>query len=177
MTVEKVLTNLNRYDSKSTGMVENASQEVEGQVRTLKQHTEERIGKTAPDHPIIHRMVEYAAEVIDRFRVINKKVTLQEAIRGNTHIEEDGRIWRECVVALGNLGKRSNAKVGARIRTGHVVGSISLAKDRRSHHRRIHRDRPRQDVQVAGDRGCLEVDKLVIRVDYSLDRSEAEQTS
>ena len=41
-----VLTNSKRYDSKSNGKVEKAIQGVEGQVRTLKLHTEERIRKT-----------------------------------------------------------------------------------------------------------------------------------
>ena len=49
----------------------------------MKIHTEDRIGKTiSPDHPVIHWMVEYAAEVINRFRVINGKMTPREAIRG-----------------------------------------------------------------------------------------------
>ena len=52
---EMVLMSLTRYGSKSIGNVEKAIQEVEGQVRTLKLHTEERIGKTIPrpsDHPL-----------------------------------------------------------------------------------------------------------------------------
>ena len=48
MNVEMVLTCSKRYDSKSNGKVEKAIQDVEGQVRRLKLHTEERIGKTTP---------------------------------------------------------------------------------------------------------------------------------
>ena len=50
MTVncEMVLTNSKRYDSKSNGRIEKAIQEVEGHVRTLKPHTENRIWKTIP---------------------------------------------------------------------------------------------------------------------------------
>ena len=45
---EMVLTNSKRYESKSNGKIEKAIQEVEGHVRTLKLHTENRIGKTIP---------------------------------------------------------------------------------------------------------------------------------
>ena len=45
-----VLTNSKRYDLKSNGKVEKAIQEVEGvlELRTLKLHTEDGIGKTIP---------------------------------------------------------------------------------------------------------------------------------
>ena len=74
---EMVLTNSKRYDSKSNGKIEKAIQEVEGHVRTLKLHTESRIGKTIPpDHPVIHWMIEYAAELTNMlFKIINKKLT------------------------------------------------------------------------------------------------------
>ena len=45
---EIVLTNSQRYDSNSNGKVEKAIQEVEVHVRTLKFHTEDRVGKTSP---------------------------------------------------------------------------------------------------------------------------------
>ena len=62
--------------------VEEAIQEVDGHIRTLKLQTEDRIGQAIPpDHPIIHWMLEYAAKLINRVRVINKKVTPREAIR------------------------------------------------------------------------------------------------
>ena len=49
----------------------------------MKLLTEERIVKTIPsDHPIIHWMMDYAAETINRFRIFHKKLTLREAIRG-----------------------------------------------------------------------------------------------
>ena len=49
----------------------------------MKLNTEESIGRTIPpDHPIIHWMVEYAAETTNRFRIINKKSTPREAIWG-----------------------------------------------------------------------------------------------
>ena len=48
VSVETVLTNSSRYDSKPNGKVAKAIQKVQGQVRTLKLHTEERIGKTPP---------------------------------------------------------------------------------------------------------------------------------
>ena len=72
VNVEMVLTNSKRYDSKSNGKVEKAIQEVEGHIKTLKPHIEYRISKTfPPDHPVIHWIVEYAAEVLNRFRVID----------------------------------------------------------------------------------------------------------
>ena len=56
---EIVLTNSKRYDLKSNGKIEKAIQELEGHVRTLKLHTESRIGKTTPpDHPVIHWVIE-----------------------------------------------------------------------------------------------------------------------
>ena len=45
---DMVLTNSKRYGSKSNGKVEKAIQELEGHVRMLKLHTEDRIGKTMP---------------------------------------------------------------------------------------------------------------------------------
>ena len=83
VNAEMVLTNSKRYDSKSNGKLGKAIQEVEGHIRTLKLHTEDRIGKSIPlAHPVIHWMQEYATEVINRFRVINNKMTPREAIRG-----------------------------------------------------------------------------------------------
>ena len=65
---EMVLSNSKRYDATSNGKIEKAIQEVEGHVRTLKLHTENRIGKTIPPgHPVIHWMIEYAAELINMF--------------------------------------------------------------------------------------------------------------
>ena len=56
----------------------------------MKLRTEDRIGKTIPpNHPVIHWLVEYAAEVINRFRFINK-MTHREAIRGK-------HAWRRLV--------------------------------------------------------------------------------
>ena len=50
-------------------------------MRTLKLHTENRIGKTIPpDHPVIHWMIEYAAKLINIFKIISKKLT-----PANTH--------------------------------------------------------------------------------------------
>ena len=82
---EFVLTNSKEYDSKANGKVEKAIQQVERQVRTLKLHLENRIGKVvAPNHPVIHWMVEYASETISRFRIIRKESTPRELLRG-TH--------------------------------------------------------------------------------------------
>ena len=83
---EMVLTNSKRYDSKSNGKIEKAIQEVKGHVRTLKLHTENRIGKIiSPDHPVIHWMIKYAAELINMFKIINKKLTPREASGASTH--------------------------------------------------------------------------------------------
>ena len=52
---EMILTNSKRYDSKANGAAEKAVQDIEGQVRTLKLHLENRIGRTLPpDHAVIH---------------------------------------------------------------------------------------------------------------------------
>ena len=48
VSCEMVLTHSKRYDTKSNGKIEKAIQEVEWHVRTLKLHTENRIGKTIP---------------------------------------------------------------------------------------------------------------------------------
>ena len=54
-----------KYDSQSNGDAEKAVQDVEGQARTLKLHLENRIMRTLPPgHPVVHWLVEYAAEVI-----------------------------------------------------------------------------------------------------------------
>ena len=84
VNVEMVFTNSSRYDSKSIRLqVGKAIQEFEGHIRTLELHTGDRIGKTIPpDHPVIHWNVECAAEVINRFRVTNGKMTPRESIRG-----------------------------------------------------------------------------------------------
>ena len=47
-TISQVVARSAIYDSKSNGNIEKAIQEVEGHVRTLKPHTESRIGKTIP---------------------------------------------------------------------------------------------------------------------------------
>ena len=82
---EMVLTNSKKYDSKSNGKIEKAVQDVEGQVRTLKLHLENRIGeKIPPNHPMIHWMVECAAETINRFRIVKGKATPREMLRAST---------------------------------------------------------------------------------------------
>ena len=83
VTVEMVLTNSKRYDSKSNGKVEKAIQEIDGHIRTLKLHTKDRIGKTIPRPSGYSLDGGYAAEVINLFRVIKNKMTPREAIRGN----------------------------------------------------------------------------------------------
>ena len=75
-----VLTNSKRCDSKSNDKVEKAI--LEWHIRTLKLLTEDRIGNVPPDHLVIYWMVEYAAEVINRFRVISNKMIPREIIRG-----------------------------------------------------------------------------------------------
>ena len=62
-----VLANSKKGDSQSNGMAENAIQEIEGKVRTLKLHLEQRIGKRIPPHhPVLEWMIEWAAEVHNR---------------------------------------------------------------------------------------------------------------
>ena len=86
---EMVLTNSKKYDSKSNGKIEKAVQDVEGQVRTLKLHLENRIGeKIPPKHPMIHWMVEYAAETINRFRIVKRKATPREMLRGKHELRK-----------------------------------------------------------------------------------------
>ena len=83
VNVEMVPNNSKRYDCKSNSKVEKAIQEVKRHTRTLKLHIEDRIGETIPpDDLVIHWMVEYAADVIHRFRAINGKMTPRETIRG-----------------------------------------------------------------------------------------------
>ena len=63
-----VLANSKKGDSQSNGMAEKAVQEIEGGVRTLKLHLETRIGRRIPPHhPILEWMIEWAAEVHNRF--------------------------------------------------------------------------------------------------------------
>ena len=45
---EMVLTNSKRYNSKLNGKIGKAIQDIEGHVRTLKLHAENRIGKAIP---------------------------------------------------------------------------------------------------------------------------------
>ena len=78
-----VLTNSKKGDSQSNGMAENAVQEIEGRVRTLKLHLEHRIGKRIPPHhPVLEWLIEWAAEVHNRFLIGKDGKTPRESIRG-----------------------------------------------------------------------------------------------
>ena len=89
VSCEMVVTNSKKYDSKAKRKVKKAIQEIGGQTRTLKLHADERIGRTIPcDHQIIRCMVEYATATINQFRMIKKKSTPQEALRGK-HTREN----------------------------------------------------------------------------------------
>ena len=49
----------------------------------MKLHTESRIeGTIRPGHLVIHWMIEYAAELINMFKIVNNKSTPREALRG-----------------------------------------------------------------------------------------------
>ena len=84
---EMVFTKSRKYDSKADGEVGKGIQEVEGQVRTLKLHLENRIGKVVPpNHHVIHWTVEYALETINGFRIVRKESTARELFRGKHEI-------------------------------------------------------------------------------------------
>ena len=94
---EMVLANSAKHDSQSNSIVAEAIQEVEGQARTIKLRTENRMQAVIPtNHPTIHWMVEYAAETINCFRVIKKKATPWELIRGKPRCEEWQNAARIC---------------------------------------------------------------------------------
>ena len=64
---ETFLSNSKNRDSQSNGMVERAIQQVEEIVRTIKLQLEYRMGCKVPaGHPIMHWMVEYASEMLNR---------------------------------------------------------------------------------------------------------------
>ena len=65
-----VIENSPPEESQSNGVVEKAIDEVEGMVRTLKSALEERLGgRLEPGHPVITWLVEWAATLINRYRV------------------------------------------------------------------------------------------------------------
>ena len=67
----------------SKGKVVKAILEVEGACLNLEtSHREPHRKEDPPDHPVMHGMIAYAAELINRFKIINKKLTPREAIRG-----------------------------------------------------------------------------------------------
>ena len=67
---ETVLLNSKVKDSQGNGVVEQAVQDFEGQLRTLKIALELRIGeRIAPGSAVILWMVDYASEVLNRWRV------------------------------------------------------------------------------------------------------------
>ena len=67
---ETVLLNSKVKDSQGNGVVEQAVQDFEGQLRTLKIALELRIGeRIAPGSAVILWMVDYAFEVLNRWRV------------------------------------------------------------------------------------------------------------
>ena len=64
-------------------MAENAVQEIEGRVWTLKLHIEHRIGRRIPlHHPVLEWMIEWAAEVHNRFATGKDRKTPRERLRG-----------------------------------------------------------------------------------------------
>ena len=87
---ELVLTHSKKHDSQSDSIVEKAIQEVAGQGRTIALHTENRVPKVIyPNHPVTHWMAEYAAETMNRFRVIKQQAAPRELTRGK---HEMGRV-------------------------------------------------------------------------------------
>jgi len=69
--------------SSSNGEVENAVQQVEGQVRTLKAQLESRIGEELPnDHDLLPWLVTHAAALLSRFKVGEDGMTAYRRLRG-----------------------------------------------------------------------------------------------
>ena len=66
----------------------------------MKLHTENRIGRLiSPDHPVIHWMIEYAAELINMLKIVHKKSTPREALRGKHTLRRLAE-FGECVLWL-----------------------------------------------------------------------------
>ena len=58
------------HDSASNGAIENTIQQVQGQVRTMKDNLEARIGARIPeDSPIVPWLVMHAAQTINRYHI------------------------------------------------------------------------------------------------------------
>ena len=110
-TLETVLMNAKKGDSKANGMIEKAIQDLEGIVRTLKLHLEQRIGvRIPPNHAIMEWLVEYAAEMLNRFRIGADDKTAHERTRGYHKLRDmaefgESVLWKREGFADGRLHK------------------------------------------------------------------------
>ena len=94
-----ILENSPVDESQSNGVVEKAIQEVEGMVRTLKNALEERLRwRIEPDHPVLTWLVEWAATLINLYRVGKDGKTPVQRHKGDDRrhraiAEFDEAIW------------------------------------------------------------------------------------
>ena len=85
---ETVLLNSKVRDSQGNGVVEKAVQDTEGMIRTLKIALEMRIGeRIMPGSAILYWLIEYAAEVMNRYRVGTDGKTPRQ--RWNTSLRQE----------------------------------------------------------------------------------------
>ena len=63
-------------------MIERAIQDIEGVIRALKASIEERIGVVVPPkHPVLEWLIEYAADVLNRYKVgVDKKTARERSV-------------------------------------------------------------------------------------------------
>ena len=81
-------------ESKSNGAIENAIQQVQGQVRTLKDSLEARLGaRLAEDSTLIPWLVTHAARTINRYHVGQDGLTAYRRWKGKA-FRRSGRVWR-----------------------------------------------------------------------------------
>ena len=119
---ETMIQNSPVESSASNGSVERAIREVDGTVRTAKLALEEHIGrKVMVNEDIFSRMVEHAADSINRYKVGKDGRTPRQRLLGR---KDCPRIteFRELVVFMPQVRKTGKESVGSNFERRSLVG-------------------------------------------------------
>ena len=117
-----ILMNPPRGESQSNGATEKAVQDFEGTFRAMRLDLEASLGaKTPLQHPLVHWMVEAAAERINRFREVKDGKTPLELIRG-VHETRPMAEFGECIYFIPAKGNRPQHKADAKFKEGIWLG-------------------------------------------------------
>ena len=119
-------------DSQANGSIENGVKTVFGQLRTMRDALQDRLGCRLPlDHPVISWMTSYAARLLSLFNVGHDGHTAYERLRGkkfNTPLPEFGEVvWRK--LQQKTVAKEDRGKLQPRWTRAVFIGLVPMSNE------------------------------------------------